>query len=113
MSSVFIEERDDLFTGLMEWMAMQTVSTNSRNIKAVTRKGQSNANNSADPALSDIERDDEVLDESGIFNFGKWAAKITPRYEPYYGQYYFWHNGRLFIFKRARESRSSSFLLTV
>ena len=96
MSSVFVDDGDDLFDSVLQWIAEQRMSKISRSVKAVTRLGTIYGDQGDD---SD---DEEALDEKGIFNFGKWAAKLPPRYEPYFGKHRFWHNGRLFIFDRSR-----------
>ncbi|KAK7615641.1 BCS1 N terminal-domain-containing protein [Phyllosticta paracitricarpa] len=94
MSSVYIDDEDDLFHKILAWVAKQRMSKRSRSIKAVSRNSTSG---------TEYERDqDSALDEHGIFNFSKWSANIPPRYEPYYGVHHFWHEGRLFVFDRSR-----------
>lgn len=98
MSNVYIDDGDDLYESVLEWLAEQRMSKVSRSIKAVTRYGMSN---------NEPEVDSEgAMDEQGIFNYGKWSAKIPPRYEPYFGSHYFWNNGRLFMFDRSRREVS-------
>ncbi|XTI94080.1 hypothetical protein V2W45_1473335 [Cenococcum geophilum] len=46
---------------------------------------------------------EEALNKKGIFNFRKWAARLPPRYEPYFSKHRFWYNGRLFTFNRDEE----------
>ncbi|OCL02979.1 P-loop containing nucleoside triphosphate hydrolase protein [Glonium stellatum] len=99
MSSVFVDDGDDLFDSVLQWIAEQRMSKISRSVKAVTRLGTIYGDK------GDESDDEEALDEKGIFNFGKWAAKLPPRYEPYFGRHRFWHNGRLFIFDRSRRER--------
>lgn len=94
MSSVYIDDEDDLFHKILTWVAKQRMSKRSRSIKAVSRNAGSG---------TEYERDqNSALDEHGIFNFGKWSANISPRYEPYYGVHHLWHRGRLFVFDRSR-----------
>ncbi|XTI87025.1 P-loop containing nucleoside triphosphate hydrolase protein [Cenococcum geophilum] len=102
MSSIFVDDGDDLFDSVLQWIAEQRMSKISRSVKAVTRLGTIYGDQGDD---SD---DEEALDEKGIFNFGKWAARLPPRYEPYFGKHRFWHNGRLFIFDRSRRERPAS-----
>ncbi|OCK75753.1 P-loop containing nucleoside triphosphate hydrolase protein [Lepidopterella palustris CBS 459.81] len=102
MSSVFVDDGDDLFDSVLAWIAEQRMSKISRSLKAVTRLGTIYGDKGDD---SD---DEEALDECGIFNFGKWAAKLPPRYEPYFGSHRFWHKNRLFIFDRSRRERQPS-----
>lgn len=94
MSNVYIDDSDDLYDSVLEWIAEQRMSKVSRSIKAVTRYGMSH---------TEAEEDgDGAMDEQGIFNYGKWSAKIPPRYEPYFGSHHFWHESRLFMFDRSR-----------
>ncbi len=99
MSSVYIDDADDLFYSVLEWIASQRISKVSRSVKAVTQRGSTWDDPSADDKDGD---DDASLDESGIFNFTKWAANVPPRFEPYFGTHHFWHDGRLFFFHRSR-----------
>ncbi|EKG19064.1 ATPase AAA+ type core [Macrophomina phaseolina MS6] len=93
MSNIYIDDSDDLYDSVLEWIAEQRMSKVSRSIKAVTRYGVSH---------TEAEDSDGAMDEQGIFNYGKWSAKIPPRYEPYFGSHRFWHDGRLFMFDRSR-----------
>ncbi|KAK5006420.1 hypothetical protein LTR28_006519, partial [Elasticomyces elasticus] len=99
MSSVYIDDGDDLFESLMSWIAEQRMSRTARNVKAKTQRGS--AWDEADD-LEDTTAGDAV-DENGIFNFNKWSARIPPRYEPYYGAHRFWFRRRLFVFKRSHK----------
>jgi hypothetical protein len=71
-------------------------------IKAVTKVGTIYGDK------GDEGDDEEALDEKGIFNFGKWAAKLPQRYEPYFGSHRFWYEGRLFVFDRSKKERQPS-----
>ena len=35
--------------------------------------------------VEDVDGDDNVLDEHGIFNYEKWSGNIPPVYQPNYG----------------------------
>ncbi|KAL1632593.1 hypothetical protein SLS56_003492 [Neofusicoccum ribis] len=94
MSNVYIDDSDDLYDSVLEWIAEQRMSKVSRSIKAVTRYGMSHTEAEEDS--------DGAMDEQGIFNYGKWSAKIPPRYEPYFGSHRFWHSGRMYMFDRSR-----------
>ncbi|KAF2179812.1 BCS1-like ATPase-like protein [Zopfia rhizophila CBS 207.26] len=102
MSSCTVEDDDDLYSQIMEWIAEQPMIKNSRDVKAVTRWVS---------AYSDDEdaddNDEDILDETGIFNFEKWASNIPPRYEPNFGSDKFWHEGRLFFFSRERREKQA------
>ncbi|WPG98354.1 Hypothetical protein R9X50_00114300 [Acrodontium crateriforme] len=95
MSSVFIDEHDDLFDMLMSWLAANQASTSrSRDMRAKTQRGTDDFEETAD---------EDALDANGLFNFTNWSARIPPRYEPYYGSQYIWFQGRLFWFRRSRQ----------
>nr|POE87592.1 putative mitochondrial chaperone bcs1-b [Quercus suber] len=96
ISSVYIDEHDDLFDMIMAWLAAhQTSTSRSRTMRAKTQRG-SGADDAYDAAA------DDAVDENGLFNFNKWSARTPPRYEPYYGRQFIWHEGRVFWFRRAR-----------
>ncbi|KXT09026.1 hypothetical protein AC579_10183 [Pseudocercospora musae] len=94
MSSVYIDEHDDLFDMVMGWLAENQRTGSRRSLRAKTQKGSK-----ADDAFDDAPGD--ALDENGMFDFTKWSARLPPRYEPYYGRNYLLHHGRLFFFKRS------------
>lgn len=91
MSSVHIDEHDDLFDMVMGWLAEHQGPTSRRSVRAKTQRGSVET----DGAPSD------ALDEHGMFDYNKWAARTPPRFEPYYGRNMLWHNGRLFFFRRS------------
>jgi mitochondrial chaperone BCS1 len=98
-SSVYVDDGDDLFDSILDWIGEQQMAKISRSVKAVTR----HAHGARDSSDGDKKEDGEAAtDENGIFNFGKWAAKTPPRYEPYFGIHRFWHQGRLYYFDRSR-----------
>jgi chaperone BCS1 len=101
MSNVQIEDHDRLFYQIMEWIAEQRMTKRSRSLKAVT-KWVSAWYESDEERKAD---DDDVLDESGIFNYEKWASTIPPQYEPNFGADRFWFQGRLFFFIRSRREK--------
>jgi len=96
MSSVYIDEHDDLFDMVMGWLAAhQTSTSRNRKMRAKTERG-----NKADDTYDGAA--DDALDENGFFNFNLFSARTPPRYEPYYGRQFVWHNGNIFWFKRSR-----------
>nr|POE72894.1 putative mitochondrial chaperone bcs1-b [Quercus suber] len=96
ISSVYIDEHDDLFDMIMAWLAAhQTSTSRSRTMRAKTQRG-SGADDAYDAAA------DDAVDDNGLFNFNKWSARTPPRYEPYYGRQFIWHEGRIFWFRRSR-----------
>ena len=102
LSSVYFDEHDDeLFPNVLDWIAEQNVGKNARNLKAVS-KGR--------PRTSKVDEEEGTdVDPFKIFHVGRWIAKSPPRYEPYFGSYYFWHGARLFTFERSRREKQSRY----
>lgn len=98
MCSIHVDDGDEIFADLMRWMAEQHAAKRARSIKAVTRRG-------ADWDFDDLGSSDDgrVQDANGLFNFHKWTAEAPPRYEPYFGDHWFWHGNRPFVFRRTRK----------
>jgi chaperone BCS1 len=96
-SCVTIEDDDSLFDQIMEWIAEQRMTEKSRDLKAVTKWMHDEEDEDAGS--------DDVLDESGIFNYEKWASAIPPRYEPNYGSDVFHFQGRRFTFNREKKEK--------
>ncbi|KAI4635931.1 hypothetical protein J4E83_000885 [Alternaria metachromatica] len=93
-SSIAIDEADILFDHVMSWIAVQRMTTSSRHLTAATRRiGE----------VENVDGDDNVLDEHGIFNYEKWSGNIPPVYQPNYGDYDFQHEGRWFSFARVKK----------
>ncbi|KAF2746092.1 P-loop containing nucleoside triphosphate hydrolase protein [Sporormia fimetaria CBS 119925] len=100
-SSVLIEDDDDLFNQTMEWVAEQPITKVLRSLKAVS-KNNSNNRSIFDQSAAAEPKEQDVVDQPGIFNYEKWASTIPPRYEPDFGRTRFWFKGRLFFFTRSR-----------
>ncbi|KAK3057621.1 hypothetical protein LTR09_001805 [Extremus antarcticus] len=97
-SSVFIKQQDDLFDMTLDWMAKTKILASDRRATAKTQRGPK--------AQNEFEATEaNALSEDGYFDFQKWSARVPPRYEPYYGRHFIWHNRRLFIFRRSKHSR--------
>ncbi|KAK5166501.1 uncharacterized protein LTR77_008044 [Saxophila tyrrhenica] len=98
LSSVYIKQHDDLFDMTLDWMAKTQISTSKRRATAKTQRGPR--------AQNEFEATEaNALSEDGFFDFQKWSARVPPRYEPYYGRHFMWHNRRLFIFHRSKRSK--------
>ena len=123
MSSIYINDEDDLYQGVLDWIATRRVTQTARTLKAVPRTGKDwmkgfsqdgddtighavgsidSSSVSDDNRSAGSEEDDETLGSGPIFNFKKLEAKVGPRFEPYYGTHHFWFRGRLFVFQRTR-----------
>ncbi|KAL8937767.1 MAG: hypothetical protein Q9211_003515 [Gyalolechia sp. 1 TL-2023] len=96
-SFVCIECDDDIFDHLMDWVAEQKISKNSRTLMAKT--GRENAWDS----LTGGEIDHSAP-AGQLLNFSNWDAKVPPTFQPYFGAHRFWHNGRYFEFLRNQKS---------
>ncbi|KAK5137793.1 hypothetical protein LTR08_007365 [Meristemomyces frigidus] len=95
-SSVYIDEYDDLFDMAMGWLAAhQTSASRNRKMRAKTQRG-ARVDNAYDAAA------DDALNADGMFDFRLWSARTPPRFEPYYGRQYVWHNGNIFWFSRSK-----------
>jgi len=97
VSSVYIDEEDDLFDSMMGWVAEKHRTTVSRKVRVKTGKG------------SRINEDEnvsaELYETNGMFDYIKWSASTSPRFEPYYGSRTLWHNGHMVIFSCSQKSR--------
>lgn len=101
MSFVNIESHDDIYDHVMEWLAAQKITKNSRSLMAKT--GHQNAWD-----LQDSDMADEDLETTELLNFSNWDAKVPPTYEPYFGSHRFWHHGRFFKFTRDNKAMAYS-----
>ncbi|RMY53435.1 hypothetical protein D0865_05254 [Hortaea werneckii] len=100
MSSVYIDEHDDLFDQVMAWLAAhQEYTSRNRSMRAKTQRGSQKGGTAEEQLDASAE---DALDENGMFNYNKWTARTPPRYEPYYGRQFVWHNGNIFWFTRKR-----------
>ncbi|OQO15244.1 hypothetical protein B0A48_00627 [Cryoendolithus antarcticus] len=97
VSSVYIDDSDDLFDMVMSWLDARDSSRYHRSVTAKTQRG------SQWDDANDFSSSEETLSASGLFDYNKWAARTPPRYEPYYGRHFIIHNSRLLIFKRSRK----------
>lgn len=98
VSSVYISDHDDLFDMIMSWLDARATSRTHRSVTAKTQTGSQ-----SDDELGASESAEEMLGPNGLFDYNKWSARTPPRYEPYYGRHYIWHDYRLLIFKRSRK----------
>jgi len=97
ISSVYIDDGDDLFDMVMSWLDARETISRHRNIRAKTPRGSQvdeDDTSSASPS--------EALSASGLFDYKKWSARTPPRYEPYYGRHLLWHAGQPFLLMRSR-----------
>ena len=93
MSYIRIDSDDDIYDHIMEWLASQNVSKNSR--KLMAKDGRENAWDQ-----SNADDDVPALDPGNLLNFNNWDAKVPPRFQPSFGSHRFFYRGNLFQFKR-------------
>jgi chaperone BCS1 len=98
ISSVYIDEADDLFDMVMTWLDARETTSRHRNIRAKTPRGSQI--DEEDDATSTSPSD--ALSPAGLFDYKKWSARTPPRYEPYYGRHFLWHASQPFLFIRSR-----------
>ena len=101
MSFIRIDSDDDIYEHIMEWLATQKISLNSR--KLMARSGRENAWD-----MVDGEATVQVLDSNTLMNFSNWDAKIPPQFQPSFGSHRFFHKGQFFQFKREEKQVMSS-----
>jgi chaperone BCS1 len=100
VATIYFDEHDELFNSTLTWVADQRVGKLARRLKAVSKQGSS-------PEDDEVTQPDGV-EKAELFHFGKWAAKVPPKYEPYFGSYIFTFKWRIFIFERGRREKASS-----
>jgi chaperone BCS1 len=109
LSSVYIEEEDDLFDMVMTWLDARETTSRHRNLRAKTPRG-SQLDDDDDDVTSTSPS--EALSSSGLFDYKKWSARTPPRYEPYYGRHLLWHAGQPFLLRRSRRPSNQSMTLS-
>ncbi|KAL8699475.1 MAG: hypothetical protein Q9201_005985 [Fulgogasparrea decipioides] len=100
-SFICIENDDDIFDHVMEWLAEQKISKKSRTLMAKT--GRESAWDSLPGEEIDI-----TADAGQLLNFSNWDAKVPPTFQPYFGTHRFWHDGRYFEFSREKQTSLGS-----
>ncbi|KAF3045904.1 hypothetical protein E8E12_006012 [Didymella heteroderae] len=101
-SSVSIDGDDELYKEIMKWATQQRMTRISRDLRAQTKPRETH-NDSED----DSDDDDDKSGEHGLFNYGKWASNVPPRYEPNYGTDKFVHEGRAYYLSRERKDKKA------
>lgn len=101
VATIYFDEHDDLFASVLAWISDQRVGKLARRLKAVSTKqgGSPEEDEVTQPYLAD---------KTELFHFGKWAARVPPKFEPYFGDYAFVWNWRIFIFQRGRKEKTAT-----
>ena len=100
MSYIMIDSDDDIYEQMMDWIATQKVSKNSRKLIARTDDREDAWN------LEDEDMDE--IDMDNLINFSHMEAKVAPKFQPSFGTHIFFHRGHLFTFKRGQKQVMSS-----
>lgn len=101
-SSVHVDGGDDLYATILQWMSVTRPDLSRRSLTARTNYG----NVQYDSGDEDDGEDADMLarvavGEHGYYNFSKTAARIPPRYEPDYGQFWFSCRHGVFQFRKS------------
>jgi chaperone BCS1 len=98
-SAIRIDDDDDLYPQFISWISEHRMTEVSRDLKATSKKPRARGDEVDDDndSESDIE---DVLDESGIFNYDKYKGTSPVYYEPNLGDDSFTHNGHYFQFSK-------------
>ncbi|KAJ8109052.1 hypothetical protein OPT61_g7735 [Boeremia exigua] len=102
-SSVTIDGDDELYGNVVSWITQQRMTRISRDLRAQTK-----TRNAYHDSEGDSDDEDSESAGNAIFNYGKWASNVPPRYEPNYGIDKFAHGSRRFTLSRERKDRKNS-----
>lgn len=103
-SSISIDGEDELYKNVVSWVTQQRMTAISRDLRALTKA----RNNSHDSDDDDSDHEDDFASDDGIFNYGRWASNVPPRYEPNYGLDKFAFEGRTFFLTRERKDKKNA-----
>lgn len=102
-SAIRIDDDDELYAQFITWISAQRMTELSRDLKASSRKPRARCDDSDDEESDSEPEIEDVVDESGIFNYDKWAGKNPVYYEPNLGDDNFKYNGTHFQFRKDRQ----------
>ena len=94
MSFISVDSDDDIYDYIMAWLVDHQVSRTSRRLTAKTGRGN------AWDQDGDFEESNDDDTSGTLLNFSNWDAKIPPKFQPYFGNHWFFHHGRLFQLMR-------------
>jgi len=101
MSSITIEPNNELYTQVMLWISGHVVTDRSRSLTARPSMG--------DPDVLGLMKSKDVkLEVDGKFDFSVLQAELPVQYAPFYGDHWFWHEGRLFLLRREKRDVTMS-----
>jgi chaperone BCS1 len=101
-SAVTIDGDDQLYRDVVKWATEQPMTRISRDLRAETKPRGAQY----DPE-DESDSDDDKSGEQSIFNYGKLANNVPPRYEPNYGIDRFVHGGRTYYLSRERKDKKN------
>ena len=74
MSSVHIEDSDDLYDNVLEWIADQKLTKQARRVKARSARGSA-----WDEDMDEKKAAVSAVGDDGVFNYSRWQARVPPR----------------------------------
>ncbi|TLD18777.1 P-loop containing nucleoside triphosphate hydrolase protein [Venturia nashicola] len=101
VATIYFDECDDLFPSVLAWISDQRVGKLARRLKAISTKQGGSPEEDEVTQPADMERTE-------LFHFGKWAARVPPTFQPYFGNYAFVWNWRIFFFERGRKEKTAT-----
>ncbi|KAL1797139.1 hypothetical protein ACET3X_003745 [Alternaria dauci] len=99
-SAIRIDDDDDLYPQFISWISEHRMTEMSRDLKATSKKPRARNDEVDNDDASEADFED-VLDDSGIFNYEKYKGTSPTYYEPNMGDDSFTHNGHYFQFSKA------------
>ncbi|CAN9173308.1 unnamed protein product [Alternaria alternata] len=98
-SAIRIDDDDDLYPQFISWISEHRMTEVSRDLKATSKKPRARGDEIDNDDASEADFED-VLDDSGIFNYEKYKGTSPTYYEPNMGDDSFTHNGHYFQFSK-------------
>lgn len=97
MSFISVDSDDDIYFHIMNWLQSQKIVKHSRSLIAKT-------SHESIWDLQDSEAEEASINPEELLNFSNWDAKVPPKFQPYFGSHWFFHNGSYFEFSRETKS---------
>ena len=99
MSSITLEPDSELYTQVMLWISANVVTESSRSLTAKPSRATSDVM----ALMAQSSAASMKLDSEGRFDFSLLQAEMPVRYAPFYGDHFFWHDGRLYLLRREKK----------
>jgi len=99
MSSITLEPDSELYAQVMLWISANVVTESSRSLTAKPSRATSDVM----ALMAQSSAASMKLDSEGRFDFSLLQAEMPVRYAPFYGDHFFWHDGRLYLLRREKK----------